>query len=247
MNTAAAAMKEAPQDDDDELKTKLSLLRASVHNQDPSCKEMDDSTLRRFLRARDLDVNKASEMLIKYITWRKTFVPKGYISTSEVPNQIAQNKMFMQGKDKQGRPVAVLFGSRHFSCKGGMDEFKRYLAFVLDKLSSAIPEGQEKFTIIGDLQGYGYSNSDIRGTLAAISILQDYYPERLGKVFVVHVPYIFMTLWKIICPFIDKNTRKKIVFVENNKLHETLLEDIEKSQLPEIYGGELPLVPIHNC
>lgn len=40
--------------------------------------------------------------------------------------------------------------------------------------------------------------------------MQDYYPERLGKMFIVHAPYIFMAVWKIVYPFIDKNTRKKV-------------------------------------
>ncbi|EXB81191.1 hypothetical protein L484_013131 [Morus notabilis] len=74
---------------------------------------------------------------------------------------------------------------------------------------SRIPRSEEKFTSIADLQGWGYSNSDIRGYLAALSILQDCYPERLGKLFIVHSPYIFMTAWKMIYPFIDSNTKKK--------------------------------------
>ncbi|KAI3455207.1 hypothetical protein Pfo_011870 [Paulownia fortunei] len=233
-----------------EEKKKLGLMRATVERKDPPSKDIDDLTLRRFLRARDFDVEKASSMLMKYLAWRRTFVPKGTISESEIPNQIAQNKMFMQGRDKQGRPIAVVFGSRHFPSKGGVDEFRRFLVFALDKLCLRIPDGQEKFTIIGDLQGYGYCNSDLRGNLAALTILQvqnkEYYPERLGKLLIIHVPYIFMTMWKIVYPFIDKNTKKKIVFVENKRLHETLLEDIDDSQLPDIYGGKLQLVPIQN-
>lgn len=42
--------------------------------------------------------------------------------------------------------------------------------------------------------------------------LQDYYPERLGKMFMVHVPFVFMAIWKIVCPFIDSNTKKKVNF-----------------------------------
>jgi len=38
----------------------------------------------------------------------------------------------------------------------------------------------------------------------------------------------------------------QIVFVENNKLKSTLLEDIDESQLPEIYSGKLQLVPIQD-
>ena len=38
--------------------------------------------------------------------------------------------------------------------------------------SIRIPDGQEKFLAIGDLQGWGYSNSDVRGYLGFISVLQ---------------------------------------------------------------------------
>lgn len=41
---------------------------------------------------------------------------------------------------------------------------------------------------------------------------QDYYPERLGKLLLLHVPYIFMSVWKVIYPFIDNNTKKKVRF-----------------------------------
>ncbi|KAL3529053.1 hypothetical protein ACH5RR_008375 [Cinchona calisaya] len=39
----------------------------------------------------------------------------------------------------------------------------------------------------------------------------------------------------------------KIKLVEDKQLRATLLEDIDESQLPEIYGGKLPLVPIQDA
>ncbi|KAG5232828.1 phosphatidylinositol transfer protein [Salix suchowensis] len=116
-----------------------------------------------------------SSMLLRYLKWRREFVPHGSISLLETPNEVAQNKMFLQGSDKKGRPITVILGARHFQSKGGLEEFKRMM-----------PPGQEKF---------------------------EYYPERLAKVFLVHAPYIFMAVWEIVYPFIDKNTRKKIVMV----------------------------------
>ncbi|XP_061369904.1 uncharacterized protein LOC133312679 [Gastrolobium bilobum] len=242
-------------DDDDGIEkdstetelTKISLMRALVETRDPSSKEEDDFMIRRFLRARDLDVDKASTMFLKYLKWRRSFVPNGYISLPEIPNELAHNKMFAQGRDKRGRPIAIVFGAKHFQNKDGLDEFKRFVVYALDKLCARMPHGQEKFVGIGELKGWGYSNSDMRGYISALTILQDYYPERLGKLFILHAPYIFMKVWKMIYPFIDNKTKKKIVFVENNKLKSTLLEDIDESQLPEIYGGLLPLVPIQHC
>ncbi|GMY15230.1 phosphatidylinositol transfer protein 3-like [Fagus crenata] len=226
--------------------TRIRLMRVFVESQDPSSKEVDDLMIRRFLRTRDLDMEKASSLFLEYLKWRRTFVPNGSISASELPHEIAQNKMFLQGFDKKGRPIAVLFGARHFQSEGGIEEFKRFVVYSLDKLCSRMPPGQEKFVFIGDLQGWGFSNSDVRGCLGALSILQDFYPERLGKIFIIHAPFIFMTLWKILYPFIDKNTKEKILFVNNKRIKSTLLEEIDESQLPEIFGGQLPLVPVQD-
>ncbi|CAL0319796.1 unnamed protein product [Lupinus luteus] len=234
-------------DSTNEELTKIHLMRDFLEKRDPSSKEVDVLILRRFLRARDLDVEKGSAMFLKYMTWRRSFVPHGFISPSEVSDELAQGKMFVQGLDKKGRPITVAFAAKHFQNKDGPNAFKRFVVFALDKLCSRMPPGQEKFLAIADIKGWGYANSDIRGYLNALTILQDYHPERLGKLLIIHAPYMFMKVWKVIYPFIDNNTKKKIVFVENKKLKETLLEDIDESQIPEIYGGQMPLVPVQDC
>lgn len=223
---------------------KVGLMRAYVEGQDPAAKEVDDFMLRRFLRARDLDIGKASTMFLKYLKWRREAVPNGVISDEEVQNELAQKKIFFQGHDKKGRPIGVGFGSKHFSSKRNMDELKRFVVYILDKMCSRIPSGQEKFVGIADLAGWGYSNCDIRAYLAALDIMQSYYPERLGKVFLIHVPYLFMKAWKMVYPFIDEKTKKKFVFVDDKNLKSTLLADIDEDQLPDIYGGKLKLVAI---
>ncbi|MCL7029656.1 hypothetical protein MKW94_006622 [Papaver nudicaule] len=229
---------------------KVSQMRSLVETQDPTSKDVDDLMIRRFLRARDLDIEKGSALLLKYMNWRRSFVPNGFISESEIKFDLSHKKLFMQGLDKGGRPIVVTYASKHFPNrgKGGVDEFKRFVVYTLDKICARMPAGQEKFVAIGDIEGWGYySNCDIRGYLAALSVLQDNYPERLGKLYLVHVPSVFMAAWKLIFPFIDANTKKKIVFVENKNLKSTLLEDIDESQLPEVYGGKQPLVPIEEC
>ncbi|KNA21570.1 hypothetical protein SOVF_041950 [Spinacia oleracea] len=228
---------------------KLALMRAFVESRDPSSKEVDDLALRRFLRARDLNVEKASGMFLKYLKWRTTFLPKGCVTEAEIQHDLSQNKIHLGGQDKKGRPIVVAFAGRHYqnSKSGGLDEFKRLVVYTLDKLCARMPVGQEKFLAIGDLQGWGYSNSDIRGYLGSLSILQDCYPERLGKLYIVHAPKVFMAVWKIIYPFIDDNTKTKIEFVEKKQLKSTMLQDIDESQLPDIYGGKFSIVPIQDA
>ncbi|XP_019463612.1 PREDICTED: CRAL-TRIO domain-containing protein YKL091C-like isoform X2 [Lupinus angustifolius] len=225
--------------------TKIQLMRDFVETRDPSSKE-DDLMLRRFLRARGLDIEKASTMFLKYLKWRHSFVPNGSISTQEIPNELADDKVFAQGHDKSGRPIGIICGAKHFQNKNGLEEFKRFVVYAFDKLCASMPPGQEKFFGIADLKGWKYSNCDVRGYISGLNILQDYYPERFGKFLIVHAPYIFMKVWKMIYPVLDDKTKKKIILVEKNKLKSTLMEDIDESQLPEIYGGPLPLVPIQH-
>ncbi|KAE9467636.1 hypothetical protein C3L33_00458, partial [Rhododendron williamsianum] len=120
--------------------------------------------IRRFLRARDLDIEKASAMFLKYLKWKRTFIPTGCISASEIATDLGENKVFTQGSDKTGRPIMVIFSGRHFPRKGGLEEFKRSVVFSLEKVCSRMPEGQEKFAVICDMEGWGYANSDVRAT-----------------------------------------------------------------------------------
>ncbi|KAM6589775.1 hypothetical protein CsatA_012380 [Cannabis sativa] len=144
-------------------KSKVGIMRALVQKQDPSnCKEVnDDLMIRRFLRARDMDVEKASQMFLKYLSWRHSFMPPngGCFTNSDVATDIAHNKVFMQGHDKQGRPLLLVYGGRH----------KQHNP---DHLKRKMPKGHEMFVAIGDLKGWGYANCDIRGYLAGLSILQ---------------------------------------------------------------------------
>ncbi|RCV28868.1 hypothetical protein SEVIR_5G443900v4 [Setaria viridis] len=226
---------------------KVAELRAVVQAQDPRAKEVDNLTLRRFLRARDHSVDKAAAMFIKFLKWRREAVPDGFVPEERVRRELAQDKAWMGGVDRAGRPILVGFLARHYSAERDMAEYKSFVVYFFDKICARIPRGQEKFLAIIDLKGWGYANCDVRAYIASIEIMQNYYPERLGKALMINVPYIFMKVWKtMIYPFIDTNTRDKFVFVEDKDQHETLRKEIDESQLPEFLGGKMPLVSLKD-
>lgn len=41
-------------------------------------------------------------------------------------------------------------------------------------------------------------------------------------------------------------TCMQIAFLEGKKMKSTMLQDMDESQIPEIYGGKLKLVPIQH-
>ncbi|KAM3280240.1 hypothetical protein ACQJBY_047175 [Aegilops geniculata] len=70
---------------------KVAELRAVVEAQDPAAKEEDDFALRRFLRARDHNIGKASTMLLQYLAWKRVAKPRGSISDDEVRGEITKD------------------------------------------------------------------------------------------------------------------------------------------------------------
>ncbi|KAM7269531.1 hypothetical protein ACFE04_025028 [Oxalis oulophora] len=133
--------------------SKVGIMRALVEREDPSSKEEDDFMIRRFLRARDLDIEKASTMFLKYLSWKREFLPNGHVTAAEIQDQLSHKKLFMQGFDKTGRLIVVAFGARHKPCKGNLDEFKRNSQFQLSNyINSSILFIVILFNNFSDLQ-----------------------------------------------------------------------------------------------
>ena len=90
--------------------------------------------LRRFLRARDHNIGKASTMLLQYLSWNRAAKPHGSISEDQVRGKIAKDRVQLKGFDRLGRPMVYLYGARHFPALHDLEDFKRYVAYVLDKI-----------------------------------------------------------------------------------------------------------------
>jgi hypothetical protein len=63
-----------------------------------------------------------------------------------------------------------------------------------------------------------------------------FYPECLGKHFIINAPFIFSAIWRLVRSWLDPVTAGKIVILGSN-YREKLLEVIAPEQLPAEYGG----------
>ena len=86
--------------------------------------EVDNLTLRRFLRARDHNVDKAAAMVLKYLKWRREVAPDGFVPEERVRRELAQDKACMGGVDRSGRPILVAFAARHYSADRDLAELR---------------------------------------------------------------------------------------------------------------------------
>jgi hypothetical protein len=77
---------------------------------------------------------------------------------------------------------------------------------------------------------YGYLKS-------AAAISQNYYPERLGKLYIINAPWGFSSVFSVVKRFLDPVTVAKIHILGTNYLTE-LLGQVPVENLPSSLGGE---------
>lgn len=89
-----------------------------------------------------------------------------------------------------------------------------------------------------DLKGVGISNvSSVYGYLRqASAISQNYYPERLGRLYLINAPWGFAGVFNVVKGFLDPVTVNKIHILGSN-YHKELLSQVPAENLPVIFGG----------
>ncbi len=72
----------------------------------------------------------------------------------------------------------------------------------------------KQVVVIMDREGVSYSNFDRRflGKLGLFTMLQDFYAERLHKVYVLHINWVFKMIYNMVKPFISAKTNEKVIY-----------------------------------
>jgi hypothetical protein len=90
-----------------------------------------------------------------------------------------------------------------------------------------------------DLKGVGISKAtSVYGYLGAVSaISQNYYPERLGKMYIINAPWGFSGVFSVVKKFLDPVTSAKI-HVLGSGYQSELLAQVPAENLPKAFGGK---------
>jgi hypothetical protein len=89
-----------------------------------------------------------------------------------------------------------------------------------------------------DIKDIGWRNIDSKLEDRVINILQNYYPERLGKCFMVRGGWFFSMVWTMFKGFFDKRTLSKFVFIRK-EVEKGLLEYFDRQNIPEEFRDSI--------
>lgn len=194
---------------------------------------LSDETYLRFVRARDANIKKATVMLKDCVAWRKRFRPQA-ISVEDLVGILQLGTVYMAGLCLQGRPVMYM-------TPGAKNPFpaETRVKLIVFLLEETMRRGYTALTWVFDFSKMGERGKDEHSSVTGketMHILQHYYPERLGALYMLNTPWYFRAIATLMWPFIDKRTRVKIHMSAKQKhMHEYIC----KEQLVQAFGGEL--------
>ncbi|CAI4220029.1 unnamed protein product [Parascedosporium putredinis] len=199
-------------------------------------KRLDTLTLLRFLRARKFNVAEAQKW--SYGSNLKKDMFKYY-------------PQYYHKTDKDGRPLYI-------EKLGGIDLNAMYSITTSERLITNLAVEYERLAdprlpacsrkagqlletccTIMDLKGVTLTKiPSVYAHVKEVSTLsQDYYPERLGRFYLINAPWGFSTVWGVIKGWIDPVTVQKINVLGSGYQSE-LLKQVPAENLPVEFGGK---------
>lgn len=215
---------------------------------------LDEASLLRFLRARKFDVEAAKVMFVNCEKWREDFGTNTILTDFHYQEKAKVAQFYPQyyhKTDKDGRPVYIeQLGSvkihemyqittQERMLKNLVWEYEAFTHYRLPACSRQQGHLVETSCTILDLKGISITTatqvySYIR---EASNIGQNYYPERMGKFYVINAPFGFSAVFNVIKRFLDPVTVDKI-FVLGSKYQTELLKQVPPQNLPVKFGGK---------
>jgi len=222
--------------------------------------ENDDVIVYRFLKGYRFNVQKAADALNRALKFRKQYKTweirekARNMKQSEFPYAdkvlAVHPHTVLHGFDKMGQPLSLdrmgMADVNLLKKTLTFDQLLQYHLYHMENKAALIAELTAKSgkvvrtAKVMDLSGFSMKLMDVQGLRIfqqVIAISQDNYPELLGNLYVINVPFVFKACWSIVKPMLQPMTLEKIRVFGSSGYQEELRKYIDPETLPEWAGG----------
>jgi len=234
------------------LRQVLAECRSAIAG-DADLDDLRDATLVRYLRHNSWSVEPAVAQMKEYLAWRKANNIDSILDKTDFPSLATIRTVIpyaYHGFDKEGRMIYIE-KSGQIATAALADEAlcppdhllhsHIYGVELMQKTmyDNALKTGKRAngITTILDLDGLGFHH---RQCIHVLKTLLDfdkkYYPEYLGKLYIINCPWVGPYLYSAVQVFLDEVTKQRLQIISGDP-SQFLLSEIAPDQLPQQYGG----------
>ncbi|CAL8125441.1 unnamed protein product [Orchesella dallaii] len=229
----------------------LSEFRKRVSDVLKNKEQNEDIFLIRWMRARDLNLDKAENMLRNSLKWREENNVDKVLEVKFDPFYSHEFPCTVLSQDKIGNPVlAIPLGKwdfREIVSQGKTEEFKLYVSYVFETIMEGMRERNLKrnpdllpisqVTVVCDWDSFSYMQlvniKAVQQLLHMASVFDAHYPEILYHCFFLNCPSFFNIFLAMLKPVLAPKTLGKITIHGSNmsEWEPAVHEVIEPDQL----------------
>ena len=192
----------------------------------------------RYLRATKWNLPEAKKRLEATLVWRRDYGVERLDAMLVEPEGLT-GKQVILGFDNACRPCLYLNPARQNTQTSPRQI--QYLVWCLERVTDLMPKGVETLSLLVNFKSSSSSSNPSPSTgRQVLHILQNHYPERLGRALVIQIPTFVWLFFKLITPFIDPMTREKLKFNEDLRTH------VPPVQLDASFGGDCEFEYVHE-
>lgn len=207
----------------------------------------------RFLRAREFDLKKSYLMFEKFIEFRKR-KDLSKIKKKKFPSKLL-SEYYIRGfynTDKNGWPIIIervgFSKPKKIFETMSSEDLENFFIQLYEKLiyiqfpicSKMKKKRIDRLFVIIDLKNVNFftifSNQMRKFLKKTTTVAQLYYPELLGRMYIINAGWLFKGIWSVIKLWLDKFTKERVKIFSNGAEKE-ILKYVEKKNLPEFLGG----------
>ncbi|KAK1760410.1 CRAL-TRIO domain-containing protein [Echria macrotheca] len=189
--------------------------------------------LLRYLRATKWHEKEAEKRLVRTLTWRREYGVDD-LTADHLSPENETGKQIILGYDKEGRVCHYLNPGRQNTQPSPRQV--QHLVYMVERVIDLMPAQVETLSLMIDFKPSKTRSNTSPGIGQArevLDILQNHYPERLGRALIINTPWVIQGFFKLITPFIDPHTREKLKFNEDMKKY------VPNEQLWTTFNGAL--------
>jgi hypothetical protein len=123
-----------------------------------------------------------------------------------------------------------------------LKNYEKVISYIFNTIDRLIKIRSEKLNTIQiegyiDLKEYKIKELDFDFIKIMVHVCQEKYPENLNIIYIKNANIMVKSIYSVIRPFIDKDTRKKIFFVKKDKKNKKNDNKVNEENLDELFDN----------